>query len=213
MQYQLYVIIIILRHLNCTILQESIKLIENSIKCSIPFHLLSLIATIIWSSDYIIEIKELKRIRKQFQYKYGTSTKFDMKCKNNHNGCLNHLVVNRLYPNQQQPNEQQIQYIIDEIKNECCVVHSNLDNEQHQNHLKDLVKRSDVTKQNEENLTIPTSEILLEYSNNKENQSRNDVEGIMTDRDACKSWQAYYLGAPHNNDNIVSINDYKKKDY
>uniref|UniRef100_A0A7S1VRA9 IST1 homolog n=1 Tax=Grammatophora oceanica TaxID=210454 RepID=A0A7S1VRA9_9STRA len=77
--------------LECELLAERIKLLENMKDC--PPDLVSIVSTIIWASDRV-EISELNTIRKQFRAKYGKE--FEANAINNVGGVLNERVVAKL---------------------------------------------------------------------------------------------------------------------
>lgn len=77
--------------LNCEMLHERLKLIENTKGC--PKDLMSSIATIMWASQRV-DIPELVMIRKQFRAKYGKG--FEEAAFENIGGILNERVVMKL---------------------------------------------------------------------------------------------------------------------
>jgi vacuolar protein sorting-associated protein IST1 len=77
--------------LECEMLHERIKLIENTKGC--PKDLMSVVATIMWASQRV-DIPELVVIRKQFRAKYGKG--FEEAAFENIGGVLNERVVAKL---------------------------------------------------------------------------------------------------------------------
>mmetsp|Transcript_26329 Transcript_26329/g.37731 ORF Transcript_26329/g.37731 Transcript_26329/m.37731 type:complete len:310 (+) Transcript_26329:147-1076(+) len=77
--------------LECELLYERMKLIENMKEC--PSDLVSCVSTLMWASQRV-DIAELLDIRKQFQYKYGK--KFDQAAMDNQGGICNERVVAKL---------------------------------------------------------------------------------------------------------------------
>jgi vacuolar protein sorting-associated protein IST1 len=81
--------------LQCELLYERMKLIENTKEC--PSDLVSCVSTLMWASQRV-DIAELQEIRKQFRVKYGK--KFDEAALSNESGVCNERVVAKLsfYP-------------------------------------------------------------------------------------------------------------------
>uniref|UniRef100_A0A7S1C0S0 IST1 homolog n=1 Tax=Corethron hystrix TaxID=216773 RepID=A0A7S1C0S0_9STRA len=77
--------------LQCDIIGERIRLIESSKEC--PEDLVSTIATVIWASS-VIDVPELKEVRKQFRLKYGG--KFEEAALSDSSGLVNSRVKKKL---------------------------------------------------------------------------------------------------------------------